>query len=150
MIAWSYVNTTTATIAAVRDYLNMRFIIENTPDDIARAEADLIDPGRTPVASLPPSQTGYHEDKLPDRIYRLDVLRERYGTAREFMAWFEPAWSFLSDEERTVLSEFYLQDTLKSGGTQRVMEALNVSESTAERFRGRAVAHLRTLLYGRR
>jgi hypothetical protein len=150
MIAFSYINTTAATIAAVRDYLSMRFIIENTPDEIARSKAALTD--MTAPLSLSPSPPpgGYKEDRLPDQLFRIDVLRDRLATAREYMAWFEPAWNFLSDKERTVLNEFYLQQSRNSGATQRVMAVLGVSEATAERLRGRALNHLRTLLYGKR
>lgn len=46
-------------------------------------------------------------DVLAASLDKLDVLQERYRQAIEFMGWFEPAWSSLTDEEQLILREFY-------------------------------------------
>lgn len=81
------------------------------------------------------------------QIDKLDILRERYSLAIEYMAWFEPAWANLTDAEQHVLSEFYMTDNRKSGATYRLMNELNYSESHIERLRSNALNHLRSLLY---
>ena len=64
------------------------------------------------------------------------------------MAWFEPAWSSLTDTEQHILSEYYMGDNQKSGATYRLMNELNYSESHVERLRSYALNHLRSMLFG--
>ena len=64
------------------------------------------------------------------------------------MAWFEPAWSSLTDSEQHILVEFYMSDNQKSGATYRLMSELNYSESHIERMRSNALNHLRSMLFG--
>lgn len=82
------------------------------------------------------------------QIDKLDILRERYSQAIEYMKWFEPAWSSMTDAEQRILSEFYMGDNQKSGATYRLINELNYSESHVERLRAAALNHLRGLLYG--
>ena len=148
MIALKYINKNAATVAAIRDYENMRFIINNTPQEIKDVYEQMISP-RSPKLSGMPSirnpQAG--TDKLAVQIDKLDILRERYSQAIEYMAWFEPAWSSLTDAEQHILSEFYMTDNRKSGATYRLMDEMSYSESHIERLRSRALGHLRSLLY---
>jgi len=149
MIALKYINKNAATVAAMRDYTNMRFIINNTPEEIKEVYEKMSAP-RTPKLSRLPStrnpQAG--ADKLAAQIDKLDILRERYSQAIEYMAWFEPAWSSLTDTEQHFLSEFYMGDNQKSGATYRLMTELSYSESHVERLRSNALNHLRSMLFG--
>ena len=149
MIALKYINKNAAAIAAIRDYNNMRFVINNTPQEIKDVYEKMASP-RSPKLSRMPyarnSQGG--ADKLAAQIDKLDILRERYSQAIEYMAWFEPAWSSLTDTEQHILVEFYMSDNQKSGATYRLMSELNYSESHIERLRSNALQHLRSLLYG--
>ena len=149
MIALKYINKNAATVAAIRDYNNMRFIINNTPEEIKEVYEKMSAP-RTPKLSRLPSvrnpQAG--ADKLAAQIDKLDFLRERYSQAIEYMAWFEPAWSSLTDTEQHFLAEFYMSDNQKSGATYRLMTELSYSESHVERLRSNALNHLRSMLFG--
>ncbi len=149
MIALKYINKNAATVAAIRDYNNMRFIINNTPEEIKNVYEKMCAP-KTPKLSRMPSvrnpQAG--GDKLAAQIDKLDILRERYSQAIEYMAWFEPAWSSLTDTEQHFLSEFYMSDNQKSGATYRLMTELCYSESHVERLRSNALNHLRSMLFG--
>ena len=87
-------------------------------------------------------------DKLIDHIDKLDILRERYSQAIEYMTWFAPAWSSLTDTDQHVLLEFYMTDSQKSGATYRLMDRLSYSKSHIERLRSKALNRLRSLLYG--
>ncbi len=148
MIALKYINKNAATVAAIRDYENMRFIINNTPLEIKDVYAHMTAP-RGPklsgILSARNPQAG--ADMLAAQIDKLDILRERYSQAIEYMAWFEPAWSSLTDIEQRILSEFYMTDNQKSGATYRLMDELSYSESHIERLRSNALNHLRSLLY---
>jgi hypothetical protein len=148
MIAWNYVNTTAATIAAVRDYTAMRHILINTPDEIVRREASMEGIGGRPPTGMPKAPQAA-TDTMADSIYGLDAVRARYRHAVEFIAWFEPGWEFLAPDERQVLSEYYRRGSQRSGAVERVMETFHVSSATAERMRSRALRKLRVQLFGR-
>jgi DNA-directed RNA polymerase specialized sigma subunit len=148
-IAWKYINKNSAVIAAIRDYHNMRFIINNTPDEIKEVYEKMTAPRSAKLTGLPsPRNPQAESDKLAKQIDKLDLLRERYSSAVEYMAWFEPAWSSMTDTEQCVLREFYMSDNQKSGATYRLMNELNYSESHVERMRSNALNRLRVLLYG--
>lgn len=85
---------------------------------------------------------------MATQLDKIDILRDRYSQALEYMSWFEPAWSSLTDTEQYILSEFYPGDNQNSGATYRLMDELSYSESHAERLRSWALSHLRCLLYG--
>ncbi|MFA5638385.1 MAG: hypothetical protein WC961_05845 [Anaerovoracaceae bacterium] len=149
MIAWKYIDKSAASIAAIRDYNAMRVIINNTPEEIKAVYEKMTAP-RSPNLSGMPSvrnpQSG--SDRLAFQIDKLDILRERYSQAIEYMTWFEPSWSSLTDTEQHILSEFYMGDNQKSGATYRLMDELNYSERKIEQMRSNALKHLRILLFG--
>jgi hypothetical protein len=149
MIALKYINKNAATVAAIRDYENMRFIINNTPQEIKDVYEQMASPRGPKLTGLPSArnpQAG--ADKLAAQIDKLDILRERYSQAIEYMAWFEPAWSSMTDTEQHILSEFYMGDNQKSGATYRLMSELSYSERKIEQMRSDALKHLRILLFG--
>lgn len=149
MIALKYINKNAATVAAIRDYENMRFIINNTPQEIKDVYEQMASPRGPKPTGLPSArnpQAG--ADKLAAQIDKLDILRERYSQAIEYMAWFEPAWSSMTDTEQHILSEFYMGDNQKSGATYRLMSELSYSERKIEQMRSDALKHLRILLFG--
>lgn len=68
---------------------------------------------------------------------------------KEFLDWFEPGWHSLEDEERLILKEFYMTGNLKSGAGVRLQFKLNYSERQLHRIRGKAVAELSLILFGK-
>lgn len=149
MIALKYINKNAATVAAIQDYNNMRFIINNTPQEIKDVYEKMTSAksprlGSSPAARNP--QAG--SDMLAAQLDKLDILRERYSQALEYMSWFEPAWSSLTDTEQHILTEFYMRENQKSGATYRLMNELNYSQSQVERLRASALSHLRIMLFG--
>jgi hypothetical protein len=149
MIAWKYINKNAATISVMRDYKNMRFIIDNTPDEIIEVRGKMIAPSMPKMIEIPSSRTVQAgAEMVSSHIDKLDVLRDRYAAAIEYLAWFEPAWKTLDDTERHFLSEFYMSRNLNSGATYRLMEEYRQSESHVERTRANALKHLRILLFG--
>lgn len=149
MIAWKYIDTSTATIAAIRDYNAMRVIINSTPEEIKAVYEKMTAPRSPNLSGMPSArnpQSG--QDKIVAHIDKLDVLRERYSQAIEYMSWFEPAWSSLTDTEQLILREFYTGDNQKSGATYRMISKLGYSERQVERMRSNSLRHLRVLLFG--
>ena len=149
MTARKYTDKNVAVIAAIRDYKNMRFIVNNTPDAIKEVYEKMIAPQRAMLTGLPSAsnpQAG--TEKLTSQIDNMGKMQERYIAAAEYMAWFEPAWSYLTDTEQHFLNEFYTVDNRKSGATYRLMKEYQYCERKVEKMRSNALKHLRVLLYG--
>ncbi|WMJ86745.1 hypothetical protein [Anaerocolumna sp. MB42-C2] len=149
MIASKYINKNAAAVAAIQDYNNMCFIINNTPQEIKDVYEKMVLPRSPKLSGMPTARNHQAStDKLAAQIDKLDILRERYSQAIEYMAWFEPAWASLSDTEQYILMEFYMNGNQKSGATYRLMDEFNRSERTVERLRSSSLNHLRSLLFG--
>jgi len=150
MIAWKYIDKPSAAIAAIRDYSNMRNVINITPEDIKELYSRMISPRGSKVTGLPKAKNPHgHDDMLATSLDKLDVMQERYRQAIEFMTWFEPAWGTLTDDERLILREFYMGDNQRSGATARLQAKLNYSERHIERQRNKALSRLTLVLFGK-
>lgn len=150
MIAWKYLNKPSATVAALQDYSTMREIINITPQETKELYDRMISVGGRQITCLPTSwnpQAG--EERLVKSLDTLDVIQERYRQAVEYMNWFEPAWATLSDVEQTILREFYMSDSLRSGATARLQQRLNYSERQVHRIRAQALKRMSHLLFGK-
>ena len=149
-IAWKYIDKPAATIAAVCDYENMQSVIDITPPEIKAVRERMTAPRSAKVTGMPKQKNPRgNEDAIVDAIDRLDVLRERYDQALEYMAWFEPAWGALADEERVILREFYMSGNQRSGATARLQAKLSYCDRQIERMRHKALNRLSTLLFGK-
>ena len=147
-IIFKYLDKRSGTVQAIRDYDNMRFILDHTATEIMEARermesipspaCDGVPKARNPKAS---------EERIVRAIDDIDVLKERYRQAKEYMAWFEPAWDALTDDERYVLSTFYNEGD-QTGSVYDICEHFNIERSSAYNRKNRAVAHLATLLFG--
>ncbi len=149
MIAWRYLDKASATVAALRDYISMQAIIANTPEEIKIAYENMTVPRNAVVTDLPSVKNPKAgEEKLAAQIDQLDILRSRYSSAVEYMAWFDPAWSALTDTERLILREFHMGESARSGATARIECELGCSDRHIRRVKERALAHLEILLFG--
>lgn len=146
----NYLDLSKATVNAIKDYKAMKFIITNTSDDIKKRYEDMMG-FRSPVYSeLPKIRSSKSaSEKISDALADVDMLKERYKQAVEYMAWFEPAWNELSDDERFILDTFYLNETTKTEAVYLIMEEFSIERSTAYRWKEKAIDHLSTLLYGK-
>lgn len=150
-VAWQYLNKQGATINAVKDYRNMKTVIENTPSEIAAAENRMSGVGAVSISDMPKGSPNLHagEDRIIRGMQEIDVIGERYRQAKEYMDWFEPAWKQIAVDEREILETFYF--THKDTQTKIVEELADrmcVDSSTVYRMRAKAITHLSTLLYG--
>jgi len=149
MIAWKYLDKQTATVSVLNDFENMTCIISLTPDGIKAVEDDMVSPRGSSVDDMPHARNLHsHEDKVLNSINKIDVLKERYKQALEFMNWFKPAWDTLSEEEQIILSEFYLVTGSKTGVVGNLSEKLYIDRSNVYRRKEKALEHLTVLLYG--
>ena len=141
------IDKTTATISAIRDYENMRQILNNTPDSIKIQYENLLNPRSTALDGIPGAQNSHAgEDMWAAGLDRLDLMRSRYHEADLFIMWFEPMWLALSEQERMLL-ETYKSDS-RSGAMAVLANKLQYSIRQLTRFRQKALDRLSKLLFG--
>ena len=150
-IAWIYLDKRTAAIDALKDYASMEYIIQTCPDDLSDAR----DRMTTVASSAPtgmPRQKNPHsgEARLAASIDEIDVLKERYRRALEYMEWFSPAWETLTEDERFILNECFLrEDISKTEAILNVGDRLHIERSWVYRKKDQALDRLTLLLYGK-
>jgi hypothetical protein len=149
-VAWKFLDKRSAAVEAIRAYKDMAFIIENTAENIREQAVLMLSLPATRLTGLPPSPPDptRGEQRLAVRIDEIDVSLERYRQALEYTEWFAPAWNALADTERTILAEFYMSETLRSGAAKKLEGLLNFSHSHIDRLRSKALSRFAQLLYG--
>ena len=150
-IVWQYLDKRAAAINALKDYSSMKYIIEHTDEDIATLNEEMSSTA-SPVLNGMPSTHDPHagETRLIACINEIDVLKERYRQALEYMDWFQPAWDALTEDEQYVLKEFYLDDEQKQiDAVYNICDRFNIERSSAYNKKNRALQHLALLLYGK-
>ena len=150
-IMWRYLDKRSATIAAIKDYNNMRFIIKNSGEEIKGAYDKMAGVNSPQWDGMPKSHNPTAgEDRVIKTIEEIDLLRERYRQACEYMAWFQPAWDALSEDDRFVLDTFFCSaNRYGSGAADAVCDHFCIERTSAYRKKNRALENLTTLLYGK-
>ena len=150
-IMWRYLDKRSATIAAIKDYGNMKFIITNSGEEIAGAYEGMTGVNSPRWDGMPKAHNPTAgEDRAIKAIEEIDLLRERYRQACEYMAWFQPAWDALSEDDRFVLDTFFCSESkYGSGAADAVSDHFSIERSSAYRKKNRALENLTTLLYGK-
>lgn len=82
-------------------------------------------------------------------VEEIDVLKERYRQAAEYMAWFLPALEELSEDERYVLETFYSESERQTDSIYAICDHFGIERSSAYNKKNRALEKLVTLLYGK-
>lgn len=147
-IMWKYLDKKNATIRALEDYSSMQFIIENTDSRIRQEHSRMTGLASPNMDGMPHThnpQAG--EDRILNGIEEIDILKERYRQAVEYMRWFVPAWKQLSEEERYVLETFY--DDNVEGAVYEICDHFNIERSSAYNKKNKALSHLTVLLFGK-
>lgn len=129
----------------------MKHIIDHTDEEIQRVYSRIAGVGSPAIEKMPSAnnpQAG--EDRMIKGIEEIDVLRERLRQAKEYMAWFQPAWDALSDDDQFVLDAFFSGgNEYGAGAADTVAEHFCIERASAYRKKNRALDNLTTLLYGR-
>ena len=151
-IQWVYLNKDTATIDALKDYCGMKHILLSYSDDVTETQ-EYLSSIHTPMLSWnAPGLVNPHatDGSIARSLDLIDVLKDRYQQALEYMAWFLPAWNVLSEEERFILSEFFMKDGVKKTEViSKMIGRLNIERAQVYRQREKAIRHLSLLLYGK-
>lgn len=151
MIAWIYLDKKAAAIDALKDYSSMEYIIQNHQAELEEAQERMF----SLRPSIPTGMPSAHnpkagENKLISNIDEINVLKERYRQALEYMEWFKPAWEALGEDEQFVLSEFYRnEDARQADAIANICDRFSIERSSAYNKKNRALARLALLLYGK-
>ena len=150
-IAWKYLDKRRGAAQAVRDYQIMKRNIENTPDDIKAKYTRMVGVGSPNVDGMPHAHDPKAgEARIVNGIEEIDVLKERYRQALEYMDWYLPAWNCLSDDEQYVLRMFYRDDCSVELAVEEISERYHIERASAYRRKNRALEKLANLLFGKK
>lgn len=149
-IMWKYLDKRSATIAALKDYESMQFIIKHTGDEIRSQQDKMVGVASPNWDGMPHAHNpGALEDRIVNGIEEIDILKERYRQAVEYMEWFQPAWDQLTEDERYVLEVFYMDsNSYGSNAVYYVASYFQVEQTTAYKRKNRALDRLTVLLFG--
>ena len=149
-IVWKYLDKRSAAVDALKDYSSMKFIIDHTDDEIKAAYQKMGGVSSPQYDGMPHShnpQAG--EDRIIKGIEEIDILKERYRQAMEYMEWFVPAWNELTEDERYVLEVFYSDADSQTNAVYDICDHFGIERSSAYNRKNRALGKLVTLLYGK-
>lgn len=149
-IIWKYLDKRSATVAAIKDYDSMAFIISHTDEKIREEHWKMAGIGSPRFDGMPHAHNpGAGEDRILNGLDEIDVLKEWYRQAVEYMDWFTPAWEQLSEDEQYVLETFYSDDNGFTGAVYDICDHFHIERSSAYNRKNRALTHLQTLLFGK-
>ena len=150
-IIWKYVDKRAAAVAALKDYDAMKFIIENSGEEIRGNYESLAGVRGISYDGMPKSHNpNAGEDRILNGLETIDILRERYRQATEFMKWFQPAWEKLTEEERMVLDTFYSEtNAYGNSAADHIARYFGIEQTSAYKKKNRALDRLTMLLFGK-
>jgi len=148
-IMWKYLDKRSATIAAIKDYDSMAFVLRNTGRLIQQAN-DRISTGGMKLDSQP----SVHDPKSGEKqilavVDEISILEERQQEALDYMDWFKPAWEQMQEEEQYILQTFYAENSYGSNAAYDIADKLNIEPPTVYKRKNRALSRLQVLLFGR-
>lgn len=151
-IFWQYLDKRNAAIGALKDFSSMQAIIDNTKNKIEMVQIRMMGVGSAALSDVPKGQPDptSGENRIINGIEEIDILRERYRQALEYMEWFQPAWDSLNEDEKTVLELFYQTDDYKRiDAVSEICNRFCIERSTAYKKKDQALSHLAVLLFGK-
>ena len=150
-IPWAYLNKCAATISALLDYNSMKHILLPYSDDVAEVREHLTSVHAPTLSWSAPGSVNPHatDGRIARSLDLADVVEDRCQQALEYMAWFQPAWDALSEDERYILSEIYMNDANRTDSIMNIGERLHLERAQVYRRKDKAVSRLSLLLYGK-
>ena len=150
-ITWKYLDKRAGAVEALKDFGSMKFILEHTDGEIKSTYDKMSGVSSPQFDGMPHSHNPHAaEDRMIKGIEEIDVLKERYRQAVEYMAWFLPAWQELSEDERYVLETFYSRDNVYGSSViYDIAEHFNIEQTSAYKKKNRALDRLTVLLFGK-
>ena len=149
-IQWKYLDKRSATIAAIKDYDTMRFILSNTERQQAAVNEKIISVGGMKLDGMPKSHNPKSgENAILSAIDEINILEQRYQEAQDYMAWFQPAWDQLIEEEQYILKTFFSESNFYgSNAVYTIADKFCIETSAVYKRKNRALNRMTVLLYG--
>ncbi|MCI7550720.1 MAG: hypothetical protein PUK40_03700 [Actinomycetaceae bacterium] len=145
-----YLDTRKAAILALQDFPLME-AAANQADQIAgQLREDLTSPVSPRIDGMPrhpDPRAG--ENRLAATLDTIDLLAERRHQARQYMAWFLPAWALLSEDDRFVLEGFFLAEGSQDERVMAISDHFYIERDSVYRRKNRALDRLADALYGK-
>ena len=145
MSIYAYLDTQLATKKILREWYDRIWATQYAEERIKVIKATLtrtVQNSSTPVKGGGTSQ----EEKLVNGISAIDKLTAQMHDADEIQKEVEKCWDALTESERFLLREMYI-DNEDRQGIERVKDALAVEKSEAYKRTNMALAHLSRLLF---
>lgn len=151
-IMWKYLDKRAAVVEVLRDFSSMRSIIENTDAEVQQRYGSLTGLRSVNMDGMPKAHNPQaSEETIVNGIEEIDILKQRYMDAVEYMDWFLPAWNELSEEDQYVLDVFYrLGDCSMTHAADLISEHYAIERTSAYNRKNRALSRLTLKLYGKR
>ena len=97
MIVWAYLDKKSAAVDALKDYASMKYIIQNHHCELEEAMERMTSlPSSLPDGQPRAKKPKAGEARLAASLDEIDVLKERYRRALEYMEWFQPCLLYTS------------------------------------------------------
>lgn len=142
---YAYLDTELATKKILREWYDRIWATQYAEERIKVIRATLtrtVQQGTTPVKGGGTSQ----EDKLVNGISAIDKLTAQMHDADEIQKEVERCWDALTEGERFLLREMYI-DNEDRQGIERIKDALAIEKSEAYKRVNRALERLSRLLF---
>ncbi|MEA4972355.1 MAG: hypothetical protein VB119_04170 [Candidatus Metalachnospira sp.] len=149
-IIWRYLDKRSAAVDALKDLSSMKFIIDHTDDEMKNTYEKMYGVSSPQFDGMPRvNNPKAGEERILRGIEEIDVLKERYRQAAEYMEWFGTAWNELTEDEQYVLTTFYDEAASQTGAVYAICDYYHIERSSAYNKKNRALQHLTTLLFGK-
>jgi hypothetical protein len=150
-IAWTYLDKRGAAVDALKDFASMEYIIANHAEDEEAIREDMTAVSAPALGGQPSGHNPHAgEARLAAQLDEIDVLKERYRQALEYMEWFRPAWNEMTEDERFILREFFLrEDIAKTEAILNIGERLHIERTWVYKKKDATLTRLALLLYGK-
>lgn len=143
-----YLDTRNATIAVLEDFPIMENII-TTSNGCARVDDEPFGSSHRRIENQSSLEKNRNKDKtayIDDAQF--DLYHERYEQACQYMEWFTSAWQILSEDDRYVLSIFFLGDGSQEERVKKLCQHFYIERDSAYRRKNRALKRLASALFG--
>lgn len=149
-ISWYFLDKRQATLDALNAYNSMEHVLKHTDEQVKKIEERMKSTSSPRITGMPGGSHDPHatEQQIVDGIEEISDLKERYNQAVEYMKWFLPAWEYLTEDDRYVLTTMCVDNDYGDGAADAVAEKLHISRASAYRRKNRVLKKLVRLLYG--
>lgn len=142
----NYLDPVDATKKILRSWHDRDFAIQTIPDRVREINARLTRITTAPDTAPIKNSRQFREDLLINSISAKDRLISEYTETQETQARVEQCFNHLTEEERFLLREMYI-DNEDRQGVERIQERLYIQKSEAYKRTDRALKRLAALLY---